>query len=167
MHQQRLQFHFIMSFLYSFFLLFLLFWQSGYCVFIFVLMVDILLNVLSKSLRNSTNIWVCFFSSWLVVFRWLMDKALQLVSISLVFSKRCNLKRKIIVSTRRPGIYVVFSVIFILHFFLGDDHGLHVLLIHDAGDSLYEHLGRRIVLKTLNARRFVQIAVGVCHRVWS
>lgn len=74
----------------------LLFWKSGYWALIFALIVDILLNVLSKSLRNSVNIWVCFFRTWLVVFRWLMDRELQLISISLVFSKRCNLKSKMI-----------------------------------------------------------------------
>jgi len=51
-----------------------------------------------------------------------------------------------------------------VHFFLRDDHGLDVFLVHDAGDSLYEHFRGGVVLKTFDARRFVQVARGIGHR---
>jgi len=53
-----------------------------------------------------------------------------------------------------------------LHFFLGNDHGLDIFLVYDAGDALNEHLGSGVILKALDARRFVQFASGVGHRVY-
>jgi len=50
-----------------------------------------------------------------------------------------------------------------LHFFLGNDHGFDIFLVYDASDALYEHLGRGVVLKALDARRFIQFASGVGH----
>jgi len=125
--------------------------------------VAILLNVLSKSLRNSANICVCFFRSWLVVFRWLMDNELQLVSISLVFSKRCNLKSETHTQSEELNNSRFWGCVNGLHFFLGNDHGLNIFLVYDASDALNEHLGRGVVLKALNARRFVQFASGFGH----
>lgn len=89
--------------------------------------------------------------------------------ISLIHMDR-TIPRRIVSSIRAARVDVPFSQgtspgeADNLHLFLGAYHGLHVLLVDDAGQALHEHLRRRVVPEALEAPGIrLRRALRRCH----
>ena len=99
------------------------------------------LKITSKSFFISFKLLTCCLKSLLALSSLEADKELQLESISLVFSKRCNLK-KIRKNMRRKKHNRMFNF---LHSFLSSYHRFNILLIDQACQTLDKYFGGLII----------------------
>ena len=104
--------------------------------------------MLSRSFFISFSKEICFLNSWFAFWRCTCDKALQLTSISLVFSKRWSLNRK-----RDSNVNIsILQKLKNVHLFLSTNHRLNVMLIYETSNALCEYFGRRKILEAFKSQ---------------